>query len=343
VKVFQNVAFTSALAFTIFIVVLEEIIFQNPQASYFFRAAHKSVTYHYIIMEATVFSISLLLFFAFIYISLSTKKAVRWLYFVLFTFAILSQYSYQNTFHRFMSTLDVYTAMNTPFGTWLDAASLFFNWLGFIPVMAYLILLWAVKSESKYGIDTFLLLFFLIVGINSTFYHAGFGQTSTISVPSYFKTLTNAVWERPVNLSRETIVFKSNESPQNNIVLIIDESIRGDHLSVNGYHRPTTPYLEQLSEQGYIHNWGLAASAASCSLMSNSVIVTGLLSLPDRENRRFQNPIIFQYAKAMGYKTYHYDAQTNYLWNSTSVSDLKYIDNLIDADIIGKDIESDLE
>ena len=64
--------------------------------------------------------------------------------------------------------------------------------------------------------------------------------------------------------------------PKNNIVLVIDESIRGDHLSVNGYKRETTPFLDALSQEDSFYNWGLAVAGATCSHPSNSLILTGV-------------------------------------------------------------------
>jgi glucan phosphoethanolaminetransferase (alkaline phosphatase superfamily) len=60
------------------------------------------------------------------------------------------------------------------------------------------------------------------------------------------------------------------------VVIILDESIRGDHLSINGYERKTTPFLEQLQEQHKLFSWGIAVSASTGSRFTYESLITGL-------------------------------------------------------------------
>jgi glucan phosphoethanolaminetransferase (alkaline phosphatase superfamily) len=89
--------------------------------------------------------------------------------------------------------------------------------------------------------------------------------------------------------------------------------MRGDHLSINGYERPTTPFLEELARQGVLTNWGIAAASTTCSLASNLALLTGS-EVPAEWNRA---PSVFQYAKAMGYRTHNIDGQMTNMWNGT--------------------------
>ncbi len=107
---------------------------------------------------------------------------------------------------------------------------------------------------------------------------------------------------------RDVVQYQSSTRPANNVVLIIDESLRGDHLSINGYARPTTPYLEELARHGVLYNWGEAASGATNTWQSNPLILTGLTTLPDRDGQIHRMPTIYQYAKAMGYTTFYLDS-----------------------------------
>jgi glucan phosphoethanolaminetransferase (alkaline phosphatase superfamily) len=109
-------------------------------------------------------------------------------------------------------------------------------------------------------------------------------------------------------------------------VFIVDESIRADHLSVNGYERPTTPYLEELAQRGVLHNWGSAVSGATCSRESNNLLLTGITALPDTTQQIQRQPSIFQYAKAMGYTTHYLDSSNPNFWNGTK-NDLRFIDH----------------
>ncbi len=105
----------------------------------------------------------------------------------------------------------------------------------------------------------------------------------------------------------------------------MDESIRGDHLSLNGYPRPTTLYLEQLQQQGVLYNWGVSVSYGTASTNSNALLLTGINQLPDVPQQTRKMPTIFAYAKAMGYHTIYLDMQMNRAWLLTS-EDLKQVD-----------------
>ncbi len=64
-------------------------------------------------------------------------------------------------------------------------------------------------------------------------------------------------------------------SQADNIVLIVMDTVRVDHLSVYGYPEPTSPYLERLAEQGT--RFDRAWSTSSWTLPSHASMFTGLL------------------------------------------------------------------
>ena len=90
-----------------------------------------------------------------------------------------------------------------------------------------------------------------------------------------------------------------------NIILIVDESVRGDFLDIN-YMRGTTPNL--LSQESSISNFGLAVSGANCSSGSNQILRTGAQPSSFQETL-MRNPFVWDYAKAAGYNTVYIDAQ----------------------------------
>ncbi len=59
-----------------------------------------------------------------------------------------------------------------------------------------------------------------------------------------------------------------------NVLVLVPDTIRGDHLSVNGYERPTTPTLDALAAEGA--NFGRAMTVAPRTWQSFSSILTGL-------------------------------------------------------------------
>ena len=126
-----------------------------------------------------------------------------------------------------------------------------------------------------------------------------------------------------------------------NIILIVDESVGGKYLSINGYEKETTPYLKSIKEH-YL-NLGLASSGANCSAGSNLILMSGiqLNDFPDKKNRALKQADIFQYAKNAGYKTHYISGQGlgSSLQNYMTKYDLKDIDDFAQSDAYYRDIE----
>ncbi len=340
-KVFQNRAFVAAVAFTLFLYVLEEGLLAPRHIIYLWILRSYDAPALFRLQGVGEILLTFLIVIAFLWLSFNSRIRVRAIYFLIFSAAILVQYNYWNTLHRFLTIADLNTARNSPFGLWLDAAAIFFDPLALLPIIIYLLLLWWTHQSNQYGLRNLLYVSLFIVSANLVIYYAGQRDVPALSFQSLFKTLTSAAIAESITYTREAIVYQSEVVPQNNIVLIIDESVRGDRLSINGYHRSTTPYLEWLESDGKLYNWGTAVSAATCSMTSNPVLFMGISALPDDENRIQQNATIFQYAKAMGYQTYYFDAQTDYLWTGLRVDDLQYIDHWINIKTLGRDQEAD--
>ena len=93
------------------------------------------------------------------------------------------------------------------------------------------------------------------------------------------------------------------------IIWIIDESVRGDLLSINNSPMLTTPFLQSIKSNFY--NYGIMSSASQYSYGSNMILQSGLRldQLPDSNLHFGINPSIFQYSKQAGYTTYFIDGQ----------------------------------
>ena len=65
---------------------------------------------------------------------------------------------------------------------------------------------------------------------------------------------------------------KATNSP--NVLIIIVDTLRADHLSPYGYTRDTSPYLNQLAKQGVVFENAIAPS--SWTLPSHASMLTGL-------------------------------------------------------------------
>lgn len=93
------------------------------------------------------------------------------------------------------------------------------------------------------------------------------------------------------------------------IIFIMDESIRGDLLSVNNPFYDTTPFM--LEKKDSVINLGVINSIANYSAASNLLLMSGLMpaKLPDKHYMSLKYPLIFNYMKNSGYKTYMIDNQ----------------------------------
>jgi glucan phosphoethanolaminetransferase (alkaline phosphatase superfamily) len=322
-------AFLLAVCFAIFVSFLEEKVFLMPQGYQLLTHLARGGTNLASILLTTLTSFCLLVFLT--WLSLSLPRRGRFVFILLFMVPIFVEFSYWKAFHRPFSVTDLDTALKSPLRMWNSASEIFFNRAAFLPVIVYALLLLLPGFPNRrraLGLATCIA---LCVGVNLLVQTERLDVNWGTSIPRFYKTVVDWKQSGAQAIERETLPAASSTRPTNNLVLIIDESIRSDHLSINGYDRPTTPYLDALVRvPGLVHNWGTAASGATCSPLSNALLITGVqVNKADRD--RLQTlvksfPTLFQYAKAMGYRTTYIDGQTNYLWNDLSLEDLTTID-----------------
>ena len=61
-------------------------------------------------------------------------------------------------------------------------------------------------------------------------------------------------------------------SSRPNVIVIMVDTLRADHMSTYGYERPTTPFIDQFAEGGVVFDW--AWSQASCTFPSVNSLLT---------------------------------------------------------------------
>jgi len=254
------------------------------------------------------------------------------------------EYGFLRAVNRFMAMPDLQIASATPLATWRGAGVLYFNWWFIVPVTGFALLLYTLGENRslRYNLAIFTGFFLCstMLGLSHTFSKSTWSLGSSFS--SFYQTIAQFAVENLFPAEREALTFQQPDLPQKNIILVIDESIRGDHLSINGYERETTPVLEKLARlEGILHNWGLAVAGATCSYPSNALILTGVRPGRDAFIDTEKYPTVFQYAKAMGYVTHYMDIQTNSLWNGLTDEDIVYIDNWHKAIDFGENDSSD--
>jgi glucan phosphoethanolaminetransferase (alkaline phosphatase superfamily) len=143
-------------------------------------------------------------------------------------------------------------------------------------------------------------------------------------------SLLIASLSHPEQKQREGVPHQATDAGVKHLIFVVDESITGGMLSINGHSAPTTPYLQQSRD---IINFGMASAYTNNSAGSNIALVSGarMEELPNKSQAILSKPNIFQYAKNAGYTTYFFDAQTanNLLQNFMTQEDHKYIDHFI--------------
>ncbi len=131
----------------------------------------------------------------------------------------------------------------------------------------------------------------------------------------------------PVSLTRRPV------RPDGDVILIVDESIRGDYIDLAGGKVPTNLLDAEGNPKPGVYNFGRAASAANCSAGTNIILRYGGTRRTYLRNIASM-PTIWSYAKAAGYHTVYIDAQLTggHLSNSMTKTDLKKIDEFIQFD-----------
>lgn len=336
-----------AFFFVFFIFLFESYTLEVSYSEYYIYLFDTQDVFFTLIIAACI-AISLFLFYFFTFLAFSSEGRFKALYFLVFSLAAFVEYGYQKALGRFSDTFDIESAVATTSEQKIASLFLYFNLAAVIPCLLFLICLVVVKRKETHGLKSFLLTF-LLCGL----YFAGLSVVDglfierkfpTVSLSAFCRTNTDFLVRGPISngkwnstISGKTLTRRAvgkpplpeNYHPENNIVLVIDESVRGDHLSLNGYHRQTTPFLDKLPAQGILHNWGIAVSASTGSRFSYNALVTGLTpdDFPDKTEFKVNTfPTIFQYAKAMNYKTYFFDGQMKNYWGGIT-DDKNYIDS----------------
>jgi glucan phosphoethanolaminetransferase (alkaline phosphatase superfamily) len=314
------------------------VLFENIVFKVYARYAETLLTFNSYMALAVAFGIAVSFVWLFIFIGASfcAQKFYRVIYFTLFALVILFQYSYQMAVGHFVTLEEFVLAIwQTDVSLKLAMSRSYFNLLAFIPISAYAGCLILTKAKAKTGWKTLLAVLLTAFGMYSGLVLSTQANFSTTSLNAFALTLASLAWNSSsvYNGPREDIPNRAVSRPHNNVILVIDESIKAEHLSLNGYERSTTPYLEELSRAGYLTNWGIAVAGANSSVSSNILLWTGFptAKLPDLDNATRKMPTIFQYARAMGYTTHYFDSQLTTRWIGTDY-DSNFIDDIRLAD-----------
>ena len=289
-------------------------------------------------------AIAIYLVYLYTLAALVSRVAYKVVYSALFVFAIFVEYAYAKALGRFSNAFDLTAALSATSEQRWFALGAFVDIGAAVPSLMFITCCCIVRDRRRLQHGGLLLasvlagnaiFYSMIAFVNPIFFDR---QFTTTSLGSFVQTTVDYAIFSPTSgiRSRTREIVESpqgteKERPKNNIVFIFDESVRGDHLSLNGYTRSTTPYLEELAAKGLLINWGIAASASTISHPSFDAMITG--ATPEMiEQMGFDGvnslPTLFQYAKAMNYRTHLFDGQMKHYWGGIP-DDLKFIDNYV--------------
>jgi glucan phosphoethanolaminetransferase (alkaline phosphatase superfamily) len=255
----------------------------------------------------------------FVWLSLNSRGKVRLAYLAVFAVTIIGEYGAYYSVGRFTISedYDMVLQLIDP-RLYFNAAVIYTSFYlpSAAPILVYAVCLSGLRRQHRLGLRAFALILTVFFIFCSLLFPFSSGVFRTLSLPASLRSWTFLAWKTAglYRGSRLPVPGVSQAVPPDNIVFIVDESIRGDHLSLNGYSRPTTPYLEQLQREGVLYNWQDSASTATASLHSNTLLLTGINHLADASQDTRKMPTIFAYAKAMGYRVSLLDVQMNTRW-----------------------------
>ena len=249
------------------------------------------------------------------------------------------EYSYQKTLGRFSAADDMVIAFNVTNAehkwdailTYVDAAVL-------VPVTLFTVLLATRPLKPSASSREWIGFGLAAIAWGAASWDAAksdpgewaIDRTLVLSLPNTLKTSVSYSLDEVFAFRgvREGVPSRPTRPSVDKIVLVIDEAVNASHLSLNGYSRRTTPFLEELEEQGKLFNWGTTVAATTCSHSSGMFLYSGLRmsDLPDIGELALRRATIFQWAKAAGYSTYFLDGQMTSYWIGPP-KDLEYVDS----------------
>jgi glucan phosphoethanolaminetransferase (alkaline phosphatase superfamily) len=239
-------------------------------------------------------------------------------------FIVVVQLSYWLTLAQFMTGTDLFLALTVSGDHRVAAILSFFRPLVFLYALPYVLVLSILTVvPSGFALPENLLIsllpaLFLIASNYLLFLYVPERSFHMNPLTSFLRSALQCRFEllREYHGPRDELPpFDASKRPLDSIIYVIDESVRGSNLSLNGYPRPTTPFLQSLENRGLLKNLGICVAASSFSHVSNAYLITGHNAFPDDAFRTDRNPTIFDYAKKMGYKTIYIDINQIYLYS----------------------------
>jgi glucan phosphoethanolaminetransferase (alkaline phosphatase superfamily) len=248
---------------------------------------------------------------------------------------------------------------------WMSVGSSTINWAGLVPLALFAVTLGFVRPMPSGHLRRFVAAMVLCVMVHSAYRitdpldvirevdddisFEGQQPVPISAMQATARTVTLAAWSEWTDHiaqrgrgPRISVPSVPHREGGRHVVLVIDESMRGDRFSLNGYGRQTTAFLDGLAAQGRLVNWGIASSIRPLSAGAVACLLTGVRDLPDVTRLVESSPTLFQYAKAMGFQTHMLDGEYRHLRFGLESRDLAFIDSWRSEREFGMDTETDV-
>lgn len=116
-------------------------------------------------------------------------------------------------------------------------------------------------------------------------------------------------------------IRETGTPPPVTVVLIMGESLTPNHMSLFGYKRPTTPFLDSLvANPAFVYGKGFAAANATRS--SLPMFYTVQYHPLDENGMRRQDANLFRLAKRHGFATFYLSAQNSNCLNGVNIGSI---------------------
>jgi heptose-I-phosphate ethanolaminephosphotransferase len=158
------------------------------------------------------------------------------------------------------------------------------------------------------------------------------------SMPSYYKG--NIGLQQEIAL-RQTLIKTTNadaklayEEKSQTYIFLIGESINRNHMSVYGYHRKTTPFLNQLDDNSVIFN-----NVISSHAQTNASLRVALTSASAEQGNDYRKSLsIIDSANMAGFKTWWISNQQPLRATLASIADQADVTQFISNDYQGVEV-----
>ncbi len=130
----------------------------------------------------------------------------------------------------------------------------------------------------------------------------------------------------PINWQPYSVTPKQNNSPVQNILLIMGESLTSSHLPMFGYHRNTLPHIQQLLTNNNLwkHAQGISGSVGTRGALT--LFWTLTREPGNLANIRNSSGNLFELAHQAGFKNYYYSTQEAHVLQDINAN---HIDEII--------------